>query len=120
MSRKSRSSKIKGTNIKYSSFEKFRKAKAFNEVSFEEKFCWDQIIVMEYIDLSNKELRPIAAEFLRTLPEIEEFLPYIEGKKYENMMKMFNERKFNNIYEILDTILGYLFPLNLPKLKNSA
>jgi hypothetical protein len=70
------------------------------------------------IDLSNPELRPRARNFLETLLEVEEFIPYLEGKKYERMMEKFEEKKFNNIYQIFDTVLAYLFPLNLPKLSD--
>lgn len=121
MSRKQRASKLKANSlIKIVPFDKFRKAKAFTEVSFEDRFSWEQVIVMDMIDLSNEKLRPNTQRFLETLLEVEEFAPYLEGKRYEKILSKFFEKKFNNIYQIFDTILAYLFPLNLPKLSNSC
>jgi hypothetical protein len=115
MSRRTRTTKLKAQN-KLVTFEKFRKAKTFTEVLFDNRFSWEQILVMDHIDLNNATLRPLAEHFLQSLLEVEDFLPFLEGRKHEKMTEMFTETKFNNIYQIFDTVLAHLFPLNLPKL----
>jgi hypothetical protein len=126
MSSKQKTSKIdhhsnlNNTNSsnKHSSFDKFKKQKAFIEVSFEDRFSWEQIIVMDKINLNDSELRPRVGYFLNSLASLPEFTPYIDSKKQDNLIELFSATKFNNIYQIFDTILAYLFPLNLPNLSD--
>ena len=107
------------SNSKVASFEKFTKSKTFSQLGVEDKFSWDSIIVMDFIDLNNSQLRAATEGFLSTLPQIPEIAAYLDQKKLDKMQALFEQRKFNNIYQIFDTILAHLFPLHQLKLNDT-
>ena len=74
---------------------------------------------MDFIDLKHEQLRAATDQFLNSLAEVQDFKPYIDQKKLDNMRQVFELKKFNNIYQIFDTLLAYLFPLHQLKLNDT-
>lgn len=97
-------------------YPRLKTLKTFNQIEYEERFFWDKLIIMETIDLNNKELRQRTQLLLTAISEEEFFTSKMTPKQISDIAIKFEAKKFNNIYQILDDILELMF--KMPKIKN--
>lgn len=97
-------------------YANLKSMKTFNEIEYEERFFWDRVILMDTIDLNDENLRNKTKSFLDMVAVDAFFTSNMTEKQIFDIQNNFDEKKFNNVYQIFDEILELLF--KIPKIKN--
>jgi len=81
-------------------------------IPYYSRFYWESYLVMNTICLDNEEIRSRTSKLFEQIQEIPDINQRIGKDFIDKVQKKFEDKKFNNIYHILDELLERLIAKN--------